>query len=90
QLGKGKFLKSKEFDTLCSERASVYFEHRFNGFLAHFRANGYSEDKHPALFLDLMQTLEDMSEEDEMIEDSSDPEAAPNPYQSVSRLFLRF
>ncbi|KZV13904.1 Pentatricopeptide repeat domain containing protein, partial [Dorcoceras hygrometricum] len=74
---KGKFLKSKELDTMCSERASVYFEHGFNGCLAQFRANDYSEDEHPALFLDMMQTLEDMPEEGEMVEDdSSDQEAA--------------
>ncbi|KZV40485.1 enhancer of mRNA-decapping protein 4-like [Dorcoceras hygrometricum] len=44
QLGKEKFLQSKEFDILCSGRASVFFEKGFDGCLAKFRANGYPEE----------------------------------------------
>ncbi|KZV50743.1 mediator of RNA polymerase II transcription subunit 12-like [Dorcoceras hygrometricum] len=61
------------------ERASVYFKHGFNGCLAQFRANDYSEDEHPTLFLDVVQALDDMPKEGEMVEeDSSGSEAAPS------------
>ncbi|KZV14204.1 hypothetical protein F511_44206 [Dorcoceras hygrometricum] len=77
RLGKEKFLKSEEFETLCSEKASVYFEHGFNGCLAKFKANGYSEDDLPDLVLDMVQELDDMPKEGEMVEeDSSGPKAA--------------
>ncbi|KZV37586.1 dynein heavy chain [Dorcoceras hygrometricum] len=90
QLGKEKFLQSKEFDTLCSQRALVYFEHGFNGWLARFRANGYSESEHPALFLDVEQALADMPEEYEGFEEGiSGPEGAP-PHPDVYLLFLVF
>ncbi|KZV49664.1 Embryo defective 3006 isoform 1 [Dorcoceras hygrometricum] len=76
-LGKEKFLQYKEFDTLCSGRASVFFKEGFNGFLAQFMANGYSEEEHPALFLDVEQALADMPEESD--EGSSDQEEVPPP-----------
>ncbi|KZV34408.1 hypothetical protein F511_34717 [Dorcoceras hygrometricum] len=63
QLGKEEFLQSKEFDSLCSGRASIIFEQGFNECLAQFRANGYSEEEHPAYFLDVEQALADMPEE---------------------------
>ncbi|KZV21473.1 ETHYLENE INSENSITIVE 3-like 4 protein [Dorcoceras hygrometricum] len=44
------------------------------------RANGYSGYEHPALFLDVEQSLVDMPEEDEGFEEgSSGPEGAPSP-----------
>ncbi|KZV20831.1 kinesin-1 [Dorcoceras hygrometricum] len=79
RLGNEKFLQCKEFDNLCSERASVYFEHGFNGCLTQFRANAYSEDEHPALFINVV-ALDDMPEEGEMVEeDNSGSEAAAPP-----------
>ncbi|KZV28022.1 myosin-17-like [Dorcoceras hygrometricum] len=62
-LGKERFLKSLEFETLCSDKASVFFECEFKGFLAQFRANGYFEEEDPASFLDVVQSLENMPEE---------------------------
>ncbi|KZV41686.1 hypothetical protein F511_25509 [Dorcoceras hygrometricum] len=61
-LEKEKFLKSKEFDSLCSKRASIFFDKGFDGCLAQFRATGYSEDEHPAYFLNVEQALADMSD----------------------------
>ncbi|KZV21571.1 G-box-binding factor 1 [Dorcoceras hygrometricum] len=77
QLGKEKFLKSKEFKILCSGRASVFFEKGFDGCLAQFRANGYSEEEHPALFLDVEQALADMP-------DDEDPEVELDLYSRLS------
>ncbi|KZV35430.1 hypothetical protein F511_34945 [Dorcoceras hygrometricum] len=85
QLGKEKFLKSKDFDILCSERASVFFEKGFNGCLAQFRANGYREEEHPALFLDVEKALADMPEDEDTEEGSScreeavDRQSGPRP-----------
>ncbi|KZV32106.1 putative serine/threonine-protein kinase NAK [Dorcoceras hygrometricum] len=42
-LGKEKFLKNSRFNTLCSDKASIVFECGFNGCLAQFGANEYSE-----------------------------------------------
>ncbi|KZV19314.1 hypothetical protein F511_23811 [Dorcoceras hygrometricum] len=75
QLEKEEFLQSKEFDSLCSGRASIFFEQGLNGCLAQFRANGYSEEEHPASFLDVEQALADILEESE--ENSSGSEEAP-------------
>ncbi|KZV44227.1 hypothetical protein F511_43319 [Dorcoceras hygrometricum] len=69
QLEKENFLKSKEFDSLCSKKASVFFDKGFDGCLAQFRAKGYSEEEHPASFLDVEQALADMSD-DEDVEES--------------------
>ncbi|KZV55641.1 hypothetical protein F511_26805 [Dorcoceras hygrometricum] len=65
QLGKVEFLQSKVFDCLCSGRASIFFEQGFNGFLAQFRANDYSEEEHPTSFLDVEQALAEMPEDSE-------------------------
>ncbi|KZV24894.1 hypothetical protein F511_16553 [Dorcoceras hygrometricum] len=54
---KEEFLKSPEFDTLLAKKAWGYFKDGFWGCLAQFRANGYSEEEHPASFLDLQQAL---------------------------------
>ncbi|KZV41930.1 heat shock 70 kDa protein 17 [Dorcoceras hygrometricum] len=88
RLEKEKFPTSSEFESLCTEKACIYFEHDFNGCLAQFWANGYSEEEHPAAFLDMMQALEDTLEAGEVVEeDISGPEAAPI-LMSVFRLFL--
>ncbi|KZV47112.1 hypothetical protein F511_21068 [Dorcoceras hygrometricum] len=53
ELGKEKFLQSKELKIQCSGKALAFFEKGFDGCLAQFRANGYSEEEHPAPFLDV-------------------------------------
>ncbi|KZV51709.1 hypothetical protein F511_13121 [Dorcoceras hygrometricum] len=77
QIEKEKFLQSKEFNILCSGRASVFFKKGFDGCLAQFRANGYPEEEHPALFLDVEQALADMPEDEDSEEGSSGGEEAP-------------
>ncbi|KZV30687.1 hypothetical protein F511_42758 [Dorcoceras hygrometricum] len=68
-LEKEKFLKSKDFDSLCLNKAVMYFDKGFEGCLAQFRANGFSEEEYPASFLNVEQALADMPEDQE--EDSS-------------------
>ncbi|KZV32451.1 hypothetical protein F511_15709 [Dorcoceras hygrometricum] len=58
ELGKEKFLQSKEFDSV-------------------FRANGYSEEEHPAPFLDVERALADMSDDEDLEEGSSGRDEAP-------------
>ncbi|KZV56016.1 sphingosine-1-phosphate lyase [Dorcoceras hygrometricum] len=70
---KEDFLESSDFGELCSTRALSFFEQGFNGCLAQFRANGYSEAEHPAPFLSFLKALEDMPEEGE-VEAYSAPE----------------
>ncbi|KZV39105.1 hypothetical protein F511_34803 [Dorcoceras hygrometricum] len=64
-LEKEKFLKSKDFYSLCLKKAVMYFDKGFDECLAQFRANGYSEEEHPASFLDVEQALVDMPEDPE-------------------------
>ncbi|KZV40400.1 hypothetical protein F511_43461 [Dorcoceras hygrometricum] len=59
-----EFLKSPEFDVLLGKRAFSYFKDGFWGCLAQFRANGYSEEEHPASFLDLQQALAKLGDEE--------------------------
>ncbi|XP_073026435.1 uncharacterized protein [Primulina eburnea] len=66
---KEDFIKSQEFDALCSEKVLKYFELGFQGCLAQFRANGYSEFEHPASFLNLEKALEDMFKRGELSEE---------------------
>ncbi|KZV58589.1 TMV resistance protein N-like [Dorcoceras hygrometricum] len=68
-LEKEKFLKSKDFDSLCLKKAVKYFDKGFEGCLAQFRANDFSEEEYPASFLNVEQALADMPEDQE--EDSS-------------------
>ncbi|KZV47005.1 myosin-7-like [Dorcoceras hygrometricum] len=68
-LGKEAFLKSSEFSALCTKKALGYFKVGFSGFLAQFRANGYSEEEHPTSFLDVRKTLMDMANEEEAEEE---------------------
>ncbi|KZV38489.1 hypothetical protein F511_35299 [Dorcoceras hygrometricum] len=55
---KADFLKSDEFDRLCSTRALSFFQQGFDGCLAQIRDNGYSEAKNPFSFLDVLKSLE--------------------------------
>ncbi|KZV26652.1 hypothetical protein F511_15817 [Dorcoceras hygrometricum] len=64
-LEKEKFLKSKDFDSLCLKKAVMYFDKGFEGCLAQFRANGFSEEEYPTSFLDVEQALADMPEDQE-------------------------
>ncbi|KZV40199.1 hypothetical protein F511_05676, partial [Dorcoceras hygrometricum] len=41
-----------------------------------FRANGYSEEEHPAPFLDMKKALMEMSDEDEEAEEEDEEEDA--------------
>ncbi|KZV54448.1 hypothetical protein F511_09763 [Dorcoceras hygrometricum] len=60
-----EFLKSPEFDTLLGKKVGGYFKNDFRGCLAQWRANGYSEEEHPASFLDVQQTIIEMADEEE-------------------------
>ncbi|KZV46306.1 Pentatricopeptide repeat superfamily protein, partial [Dorcoceras hygrometricum] len=76
----GEVLKSPEFETLCTEKDCVFFGHGFNGCLAQFWANDYTEEEHTASFLDMMKDLEDMPEEGKVNEDGTwEPEAKKPP-----------
>ncbi|KZV50025.1 hypothetical protein F511_12899 [Dorcoceras hygrometricum] len=55
---KADFLKSDEFDRLCSTRALSFFQQGFDGCLTQIRDNGYSEAKNPFSFLDVLKSLE--------------------------------
>ncbi|KZV13836.1 hypothetical protein F511_44970 [Dorcoceras hygrometricum] len=74
-LEKENFLKSMDFDSLCLKKAVMYFDKGFEGYLAQFRANGFSEEEYPATFLDVEQALSDMPEDQE--EGSSGPGETP-------------
>ncbi|KZV24426.1 hypothetical protein F511_24221 [Dorcoceras hygrometricum] len=62
---KADFLKSDEFDRLCSTRALSFFQQGFDGCLAQIRDNGYSEAEHPFSFLDVLKSLEALPDDDE-------------------------
>ncbi|KZV56498.1 hypothetical protein F511_22306 [Dorcoceras hygrometricum] len=55
--GREEFLKSSEFDTLLGKKAGGFFKNGFLGCVAQWRANGYSEDEHPAPFLNPSSTI---------------------------------
>ncbi|KZV58084.1 hypothetical protein F511_31825 [Dorcoceras hygrometricum] len=67
-----EFLKSYEFDSLLAKKGWSYFKDGFWGCLAQFRPNGYSEEEHPASFLDLQQALADVDDEEEAEEDEEE------------------
>ncbi|KZV48714.1 hypothetical protein F511_19254 [Dorcoceras hygrometricum] len=73
-LGKEAFLKSSEFGALCAKKALGYFKVGFSGCLAQFRTNGYSEEEHPASFLDVKKALMDMADEEEAEEEDEEEE----------------
>ncbi|KZV17904.1 hypothetical protein F511_06831 [Dorcoceras hygrometricum] len=76
---KEDFLNSSEFDEMCSSKAMALFEHGFNGCLAQFRANGYSETGHPTPFMSILQAMEDMPEEGEVEAGQMFKERIPTP-----------
>ncbi|KZV33599.1 hypothetical protein F511_34819 [Dorcoceras hygrometricum] len=59
-----EFLNSPEFDVLLGKRVFSYFKDGLWGCLAQFRANGYSEEEHPASFLDLQEALAKLGDEE--------------------------
>ncbi|KZV20027.1 hypothetical protein F511_15270 [Dorcoceras hygrometricum] len=62
---KEDFLKSDEFDRLCSTRALSFFQQGFDGCLDQIRDNGYSEAEHPFSFLDVLKSLEALPDDGE-------------------------
>ncbi|KZV48827.1 salicylic acid-binding protein 2 [Dorcoceras hygrometricum] len=77
ELGKEKFLQSKEFRVLCSGKALAFFEKGFDGCLAQFRESGYTEEEHPASFLDVERALANLPDDEEEEGSSSSQEEAP-------------
>ncbi|KZV27788.1 hypothetical protein F511_37279 [Dorcoceras hygrometricum] len=67
-----EFLKSPEFDALLAKKAWGYFKDGFWGCLAQFRANGYSEEEHPASFLDVLQALAEVGDKEEAEEEEEE------------------
>ncbi|KZV17190.1 hypothetical protein F511_03991 [Dorcoceras hygrometricum] len=61
------------------EKSLRYFKDGFAGCLAQFRANGYSEEEHPAPFLDAKKALMEMPDEEaeEEEEEQGDADATP-------------
>ncbi|KZV44480.1 Kinesin 3 isoform 1 [Dorcoceras hygrometricum] len=76
-IGKEKFLQSKEFKVLCSGKALDFFEKGFDGCLAQFKESGYTEEEHPAPFLDVERALEAMSDDEDAEESNFSREEAP-------------
>ncbi|KZV56013.1 hypothetical protein F511_12712 [Dorcoceras hygrometricum] len=77
ELGKEKFLQSKEFRVLCSVKALAFFEKGFDGCLAQFRESGYTEEEHPVSFLDVERALANLPDDEEEEGSSSGREEAP-------------
>ncbi|KZV18646.1 hypothetical protein F511_03540 [Dorcoceras hygrometricum] len=69
---KEDFLKSPKFDSLLAKKAWGYFKDGFWGCLAQFRSNGYSEEEHPASFLDLQQALESLGDDEDAEEEEQE------------------
>ncbi|KZV39009.1 hypothetical protein F511_37897 [Dorcoceras hygrometricum] len=89
-LGKEEFLKSSEFDNLCANKFLDYFRTSFESYVAQFRANGYSEEEHPAPFLSVSRALEELLDEDEEEADEDDEEdgAGATPPSSLQVIVL--
>ncbi|KZV14202.1 hypothetical protein F511_44221 [Dorcoceras hygrometricum] len=68
------FLKSPEFDSLLAKKAWGYFKDGFWGCLAQFRSNGYSEEEHPASFLNLQQALENLGDDEDAEDEEEEQE----------------
>ncbi|KZV06652.1 putative LRR receptor-like serine/threonine-protein kinase [Dorcoceras hygrometricum] len=77
ELGKEKFLQSKEFRVLCSGKALAFFEKGFDGCLAQFRESGYTEEEHPASFLDVERAMANFPDDEEEEGSISGREEAP-------------
>ncbi|KZV49064.1 hypothetical protein F511_11015 [Dorcoceras hygrometricum] len=84
-LGKEEFLKSSEFDDLCTKKSLAYFECGFKSCVSQLRANDYSEEEHPAPFLSVARALEELSDDEEeeaddgASGDEATPPSSPNP-----------
>ncbi|KZV23527.1 hypothetical protein F511_36603 [Dorcoceras hygrometricum] len=74
-LGKEEFLKSSEFNDLCMKRSLDYFKSGFQSCVAQFRANGYSEEEHPAPFLSMARAVEELPNDEEEAADGADEDA---------------
>ncbi|KZV28504.1 hypothetical protein F511_15584 [Dorcoceras hygrometricum] len=61
-LEKEEFLQFSEFKRLCTKKSMAYFKSDFEGAVAQFRANSYSEEEHPAPFLNLKKALQELRE----------------------------
>ncbi|KZV37085.1 hypothetical protein F511_15031 [Dorcoceras hygrometricum] len=75
-LEKDEFLQSSKFERLCAKKSVAYFKSGFEGTVAQFRANGYSEEEHTTPFLDLKKALREMPEDDEGAEEEEEEEEA--------------
>ncbi|KZV51148.1 hypothetical protein F511_06212 [Dorcoceras hygrometricum] len=71
---KEDFLKSPDFDSLLAKKAWGYFKDGFWGCLAQFRSNGYSEEEHPASFLNLQQALENLGDDEDAEDEEEEQE----------------
>lgn len=72
-----KFIKFKDFETVLN--AFAFLWHGFEGWSTIFQDNGYSEQEHPASFLDSEKALEDIPEEGELPnEEEAEQEATKN------------
>ncbi|KZV32301.1 hypothetical protein F511_19147 [Dorcoceras hygrometricum] len=71
-LGKEEFLQSAEFERLCAKKSVAYLKSGFEGIVAQFQANDYSEEEHPTPFLDLKKALRKMPEDDEGAEEEEE------------------
>ncbi|KZV38907.1 hypothetical protein F511_35770, partial [Dorcoceras hygrometricum] len=90
-IGKEKVLKSSEFDDMFSDKASVFFECGFKGYLDQFRANDYSEEEHPASFLSMVGPWKICSRMERPDEDAPGADASTSPKDSPAiRLYLDF
>ncbi|KZV15772.1 hypothetical protein F511_31641 [Dorcoceras hygrometricum] len=81
-LGKEEFLKSSEFEDVCTKRSLAYFESGFKSCVAQFRDNGYSKEEHPAPSLSVARALDELPDDEEEAdngadEDTSGDEATP-------------
>ncbi|KZV32570.1 hypothetical protein F511_37528 [Dorcoceras hygrometricum] len=74
ERAKEDFLKSPEFDSLLVKKAWGYFKDGFWDCLAKFRSNGYSEEEHPASFLDLQQAVAQLGDDDEVEDEEEEQE----------------
>ncbi|KZV48854.1 chloroplast envelope membrane protein [Dorcoceras hygrometricum] len=75
-LGKEKFVNSSEFDDLCAKRSPAYFKSGIQSYVAQFRANGYSEEEHPAPFLSVAPAVEELPDDEEEADDGADEDAS--------------
>ncbi|KZV55926.1 hypothetical protein F511_20748 [Dorcoceras hygrometricum] len=75
-LGKEEFLKSSEFDDMCTKRSLAYFESDFKSCVAQFRANGYSEEEHSDPFLSVARALDELPDDEEEADDGADEDAS--------------